>query len=63
MQLGCIATLLLVLGNSSGVIKTQKTNANLNRTLDLVAMNEKVDEIVANDIYAVKETMIGSLTG
>ena len=63
VQLGCMVTLLLILGNSSGAVKTQKTNANLNKTIDLIAMSNKVDEIVANDIYAVKETMIGSLTG
>ena len=63
VQLGCMVTLLLVLGNSSGAIKTQKTNANLNKTIDLIAMSEKIDEIVANDIYAVKETLVGSLTG
>lgn len=63
VQLGCMVTLLLILGNSSGAVKTQKTNANLNKTIDLIAMSNKVDEIVANDIYAVKETMTGSLTG
>ncbi len=63
VQLGCMVTLLLILGNSSGVVKTQKTNANLNKTIDLIAMSNKIEEIVANDIYAVKETIVGSLTG
>ena len=63
VQLSCMIILMLMLGNSSGTVKVQKINANLNKTIDLIAMSNRVEEIVAKDIYAVKETMVGSLTG
>lgn len=63
MQVIIIVGLFMFIGSSSIENVIKSSNSNLNKTLDLVAMSEKVEEVIANDIYAVKDTYTGSLTG
>jgi hypothetical protein len=52
----------LVVGTSNDD-ETKIVNNNLNLSLDLNAMSQKVEEAYANDIYSSKDTFSGYLTG
>ena len=56
-----IAVLFLVGTNNGDEIKV--SNNNLNMSLDLRLMAMKVEEDIQNDIYSVKDSYVGSLTG
>lgn len=54
--------IVLIVGTSNGS-EIKVSNNNLNLSLDLNAMSNKVEENIKNDIYASKDTYTGYLTG
>ncbi len=54
--------IVLIVGTSNGS-EIKVSNNNLNLSLDLNAMANKVEENIKNDIYASKDTYTGYLTG
>ena len=57
-----LIAVFLVIGTSSGT-ETKVSNNKLNVSLDLTAMAARVEEDIKNDIYSVKESYTGDLTG
>lgn len=58
-----IVVLVVFVQSGSNTPEIKVENANLNKTLNLTAMAMKVQEDIKNDIYAVKDTYVGDLTG
>ena len=54
--------IVLIVGTSNGS-EIKVSNNNLNLSLDLNAMSNRVEENIKNDIYASKDTYTGYLTG
>ncbi len=60
----CIIILFVMLSTSYVHIIENKTYSdNVNRAINLSTMALKVDEFIADDIYSVKDTYTGDLTG
>jgi hypothetical protein len=55
---------VVFIAGSNATIKLNKVeNENINRNVDLTTMALKVNEMIENDLYAVKDTYTGQLTG
>ncbi len=52
---------IISVGSTPGEVKL--VNGNLNKTLNLTAMAEKIEEDNYNDLYSAKDTYVGDLTG
>ena len=58
-----VVSFVFLLENSSVKMETKIVNENLNKTLDLTSMAEKVQEDFDNNMYASFDTYTGHLTG
>lgn len=59
-----IVLFVIIIAESSATVKLNKVeNENINRNVDLTTMSLKVNEMIENDLYSVKDTFTGQLTG
>ncbi len=58
-----IALFVTVLSIPLDQAEVRVVNGNLNKTLNLTAMAEKVQNDIDNSLYSVKDTFVGDLTG
>lgn len=63
IRISVIIFLVVFIQSGSNTPEVKVENDNLNKTLNLTAMAMKVQEDIKNDIYAVKDTFVGDLTG
>lgn len=54
---------LIYVQSSENVFKTNVTNENVNKIVNLSTMALKIEEIEANSLYSSKDTYTGNLTG
>ena len=54
---------IFIAGFSSTIKLNKVENENVNRNVDLTTMALKVNEMIENDLYSVKDTYTGQLTG
>ncbi len=58
-----LTILIILIGKISSFEETKTINKNLNKTLDMHAMAEKIEEINYNDLYSPLDSFVGDLTG
>lgn len=63
IRLSVIIFFVFFIGNGPRKIESKVVNDNLNRTLDLTSMAERVQEEMDNNLYASLDTFTGHLTG
>lgn len=63
VRLSIIIAVLVIVEDSVNNYETKIESVNENRTINLTTMALKLEEDIANDIYSVKDTYTGDLTG
>ena len=63
IRLMIVISFVFLVANGSKKIESKVVNENLNRTLDLTSMAERVQEELDNNLYASIDTYTGALTG
>lgn len=63
IRLTIVIFFVFIIANGSKKIESKVVNENLNRTIDLTSMAEKVQEELENNLYASLDTYTGQLTG
>ena len=63
IRLSIIVLVLVIVESSATNYETKIQSVNENRTINLTTMALKLEEDIANDIYAAKDTYTGDLTG
>lgn len=62
-QVMILVILVVIVDSSNTKVETKILNDNYNRSIDLSTMALKLKEDIANDLYSVKDTYTGDLTG
>ncbi|MBR5662085.1 MAG: hypothetical protein IKX00_00360 [Bacilli bacterium] len=63
IKISLIFFVVFIAGSSTTVKLNKVENENVNRNVDLTTMALKVNEMIENDLYSVKDTYTGQLTG
>lgn len=63
IKISLIFFVVFIAGSSTTVKLNKVENDNVNRNVDLTTMALKVNEMIENDLYSVKDTYTGQLTG
>lgn len=63
IKISIIVFVVFIAGSSTTVKLNKVENENVNRNVDLSTMALKVNEMIENDLYSVKDTYTGQLTG
>jgi hypothetical protein len=63
IKISLIFFVVFIAGSSTTVKLNKVENENINRNVDLTTMALKVNEMIENDLYSVKDTYTGQLTG
>lgn len=63
IKISLVLFVVLIAESSTTVKQNKVENENVNRNVDLTTMALKVNEMIENDLYSVKDTYTGQLTG
>ena len=63
IKISLIFFVVFIAGSSTTVKLNKVENENINRNVDLTTMALKVNEMIESDLYSVKDTYTGQLTG